>query len=63
MTRKERFYETYKRYEEEANEAKRHAQVAKEEHRKSDYEFWKQIFEDARRQGVYFFNEYMNCND
>lgn len=63
MTRKEKFEAVYKRYEQEAAEAKEHALKAKAEHRKSDFDFWVQQFEYAREREMHFFNEMMNCKD
>lgn len=63
MTRKEKFEAVYKRYEQEAAEAKEHAMRAKADHRKSDYDFWKQAFDIAREREMHFFNEMISCKD
>lgn len=61
MTRKDKFEAVWKKYEKEAEEAKFHAKKAKEDNRKSDYEFWCVLYDEAAKQSKYFFNRYLNA--
>ena len=61
MTRKEKFKTVWKKYESEAEEAKRSAKAAKEAHRKSDYDFWVFVYNESINKSEYFFNKYINA--
>ena len=45
----------------EAEEARRHAEKAKAEHRKSDYWFWMDAFNIAKDEAEYFSIEYLRA--
>ena len=61
MTRKEKFEQVWKAYKLEASEALEHARVAKEGHRKSDYDFWMQQYEFARERADHFQREFIEA--
>lgn len=64
MTREERkakFEAAMDRYSAEAEEAKRHAEKAKAEHRKSDYWFWMDAYQFAKDRAEHFSIEYLRA--
>lgn len=64
MTREERkakLEAAMNKYSAEAEEARRHAEKAKTEHRKSDYWFWMDAFYIAKDKAEYFSIEYLRA--